>query len=307
MLEAPEAAEASVPPAAAAAADDETRVAVTQTALSVAAACVFGAGVFATRGVDDASAWFAAYVLEESLSIDNLFVFSLIFDYFQTPTYAQPRVLRYGLLAAVVLRLSFICAGLAVVERFKGVLLVFAGILLYSSYGLLAGGEEEEEDLSQNAIVKLTKQYLPSTDQYDGDRFFTEDAAGTRLATPLLLALVCVELSDVLFAVDSIPAVFGVTSDPFIAFTSNAFALLGLRSLYTLIANAAAEFVYLEPAIAVVLGFIGLKLVGSFAGYEIPTSSSLLLVLGVLGSGVGLSVLDSTSKAGDDDEEATRE
>ena len=118
----------------------------------------------------------------------------------------------------------------------------------------------------------------------------------------VLLALVCVELSDVLFAVDSIPAVFGVTSDPFIAFTSNAFALLGLRSLYTLIANAAAEFVYLEPAIAVVLGFIGLKLVGSFAGYEIPTSSSLLLVLGVLGSGVGLSVLDSTSKAGDDDE-----
>ena len=278
--------------------DDETQTALEQTALSVLAACIFGVGVFAVRGGEDASAWFAAYVLEESLSIDNLFVFSLIFDYFQTPKDAQPRVLRYGLLAAVVLRLGFICAGLAVVERFKGVLLVFAGILLYSSYGLLTGEEEEEEDLSQNAVVKLTKQYLPSTDAYDGDQFFTGEGA-SRLATPLLLALVCVEISDVIFAVDSIPAAFGVTTDPFIAFSSNAFALLGLRSLYIVIANAADEFKYLQPAIAVVLGFIGAKLIGSFAGYELPTISSLLLVLGVLGTGVGLSVLEATSADAD--------
>ena len=201
---------------------DETRAALQQTAVTVAAACAFCAGVFATRGGEDASAWFAAYILEESLSIDNLFVFSLIFDYFQTPSFAQPRVLKWGLIVAVVLRLSFILAGLAAVERFKGVLLGFAGILLYSAYGLLTEGDEEEEDLSQNTIVKLTKQYLPSTDRYDGDRFFTEQPAaegGGSLATPLLLALVCVELSDVLFAVDSIPAVFGVTTDPFIAFT----------------------------------------------------------------------------------------
>jgi hypothetical protein len=143
---------------------EETRGALQQTAVTVAAACAFCAGVFATRGADDASAWFAAYVLEESLSVDNLFVFSLIFDYFQTPSFAQPRVLKWGLIAAVVLRATFIFAGLAVVERFKGVLIVFAGILLYSAYGLLTEGEEEEEDLSQNTIVKLTKQYLPSTD-----------------------------------------------------------------------------------------------------------------------------------------------
>ena len=177
-------------------------------------------------------------------------------------------------------------------------LLGFAGILLYSAYGLLTEGEEEEEDLSQNTIVKLTKQYLPSTDRYDGDRFFTEQPAaegGGSLATPLLLALVCVELSDVLFAVDSIPAVFGVTTDPFIAFTSNGFALLGLRSLYTVVANAVDDFIYLRPAIAVVLGFIGVKLIGEFGGYEIPTVSSLLIVLGVLGTGVGLSVLEATS------------
>lgn len=288
--------------------NDETKAALLQTAAAVGLACVFCAGVFATRGVEDASAWFAAYVLEESLSIDNLFVFSLIFDYFQTPAYAQPRVLKYGLLAAVVLRLAFICAGLAVVEQFKGVLLVFAGILLYSAYGLLTEEDDEPEDLSQNPVVKLTKQYLPSTDAYDGDRFFTTNGSAdgvTSMATPLLLALVCVEISDVIFAVDSIPAVFGVTTDPFIAFTSNAFALLGLRALYTIISQAADDYKYLQPAIAVVLGFIGVKLIGEFGGIEVPTVSSLLFVLGVLGTGVGASILEATaddSDAGETDD-----
>ena len=299
---------AVMPPANKFTSEDETRAALQQTAVSVAAACIFCAGVFATRGAEDASAWFAAYVLEESLSVDNLFVFSLIFDYFQTPSFAQPRVLKWGLIVAVVLRASFIVAGLAVVERFKGVLLVFSGILLYSAYGLLSEGEEEVQDLSQNNIVRLTKQYLPSTDSYDGDNFFTTpQGADTALATPLLLALVCVELSDVLFAVDSIPAVFGVTTDPFIAFTSNAFALLGLRALYTVIANAVDDFKYLRPAIAVVLGFIGVKLIGSFAGFEIPTVSSLLLVLGVLGSGVGLSVLEVTADQIEDETKVSGE
>lgn len=274
-----------------------------QTALTVAAAVAFGAGVFATRGGGDASAWFTAYILEESLSIDNLFVFSLIFDYFRTPASAQPRVLRWGLIAAVVLRAAFIFAGLAIVERFKGVLLIFSGVLIYSAYGLLTEGDQENEDLSDNAIVRLTKEYLPSTDLYDEDKFFTVRNNQT-LATPLLLSLVCVELSDVLFAVDSIPAVFGVTTDPFIALSSNAFALLGLRALYTVVANAVDSFVYLRPAIALVLGFIGLKLIGSFAGYELPTLASLLLVLGVLGTGVGLSVITGTGGTGADERSA---
>jgi predicted tellurium resistance membrane protein TerC len=136
----------------------------------------------------------------------------------------------------------------------------------------------------------------------DGDKFFTTrpGVEGT-LATPLLLALVCVELSDVLFAVDSIPAVFGVTTDPFIALSSNAFALLGLRALYTVVSTAVDDFKYLRPAIAVVLGFIGVKLIGEFAGFEVSTLSSLLLVLGVLGTGVGLSVLESSAE----DDEST--
>jgi TerC family integral membrane protein len=283
---------------------DEFAAAISQTGLLFGAALAFCSGVFLVRGPEDATAWFAAYILEESLSVDNLFVFSLIFDYFQTPANAQPRVLRWGLIVAVVLRAAFIFAGLAAVQRFKGVLLFFAVLLLYSSYSLLSE-EEEEEDLSQNMVVQLTQKYLPSSDKYDGERFITKvdgatsPAAGTlpglldgsSLVTPLLLALVCVELSDVLFAVDSIPAVFGVTTDPFIALTSNGFAILGLRALYTVVAQAVDDFKYLRPAIAIVLGFIGAKLIGEFAGFEVSTLASLVVVATTLGAGVGASVL----------------
>jgi len=269
---------------------DEMAGAVRGMLLAVAASIAFGGGVWTFRGAEDGSAWFAAYILEESLSIDNLFVFSLIFSYFQTPTAAQPKVLRYGLLAAIALRGVFIVGGLAVVERFELALLPCAMILLYSAYGILAGSDEEE-DLSQNAIVQATKRYLPSTDLYDGDNFFTRAADGARVATPLLLALVCIELSDVVFAVDSVPAVFGVTTDPFLALSSNACAVLGLRQLYTLIAEAVDAFEYLMYGVAFVLAFIGLKLLGSFAGVEVPTEVSLAVVVASIGAGVGASLL----------------
>ena len=226
--------------------DTVTATALKSTGLAVLAALAFCAGVFLVRGPDDATSWLAAYVLEESLSIDNLFVFTLIFDFFQTPLNAQPRVLRWGLIGAVVLRGVFIFGGLAVIERFRGVLLLFSAVLLYSAYGLFFEEDEEDEDLSQNAVVQFTQKYLPSTDKYDGDKFFTS-VDGAILATPLLLALVCVEVSDVLFAVDSVPAVFGVTTDPVIALTSNAFALLGLRSLYVLVAKGIDQFECAQP------------------------------------------------------------
>lgn len=290
------------------------KAALTQTSILVGAALAFCAGVFLVQGQEPATAWFAAYILEESLSIDNLFVFSLIFDYFQTPLNAQPRVLKWGLVVAVVLRAAFIFGGLAIVEQFKGVLLVFAGILLYSSYQLFFEDEDEEEDLSQNAVVQLTKKYLPSTDEYDGEKFITAAPGsagdggvaglldGTSVVTPLLLALIVVEISDVLFAVDSIPAVFGVTTDPFIAFTSNGFAILGLRALYTIVAQAVNDFKYLRPSIALVLGFIGAKLIGEFAGVEISTTASLAVVATTLGGGVGASILlkdDADADKGD--------
>ena len=245
-------------------------------------------------------------------------------------------------------------------------LLVFAGILIYSSYQLFFEDEDEEEDLSQarppsplpalprdlrswpcvisptilpppkwptrdsqdtdtsqpsapllsqNAVVQLTKKYLPSTDKYDGEKFITAAPGsaggggiaglldGTSVVTPLLLALIVVEVSDVLFAVDSIPAVFGVTTDPFIAFTSNGFAILGLRALYTIVAQAVNDFQYLRPAIALVLGFIGAKLIGEFVGVEISTTASLAIVATTLGGGVGASVLlkEPEAEGGDAD------
>jgi len=264
---------------------------------AVFAALFFTGAVFYFRGPEDATAWFAAYILEESLSVDNLFVFSLIFDYFKTPIFAQGRVLAWGLFAAVVLRATFILAGLAVVERFKIVLLPCAVLLLYSAYGILQE-DDDDEDLSDNAIVKLVNRYLPSTDKYDSDRFFTS-VDGALLATPLLVALVCIELSDVVFAVDSVPAVFGVTTDPFIAFTSNTFAILGLRQLYTLISEGLENLAYLRPSIALVLAFIGFKILAGFAGFEVSTASSLLVVAGALGVGIGASLLVETADAQD--------
>ena len=188
--------------------------------------------------------------------MDNLFVFLLLFDYFRVPLAFQGRVLQWGIIGAVVLRGVFIALGVVALEKFRAVLLVFAAVLLASSGKLLlelssGGGDDEEEDLSENAIVQLATKYISTTDEYDGDRFFTTVVTTTttpdasqpsgwadvevavRKATPLLLALVCVELTDVVFAVDSVPAVFGVTEDPFIVFSSNMFAILGLRSLFT--------------------------------------------------------------------------
>ena len=211
-------------------------------ALAVAAGVGFGLGVWALLGPDKGAEYFAGYLLEQSLSIDNLFVFILVFKYFATPVDNQRRVLTYGVATAAVLRLVLIVAGVDIVDHFRPVLLVFAAILLFSSYKLLRepGEEEGEEDLGDNKIVQLCRSVLTISDGYDGDKFFTVQG-GVRMATPLLLVLLVVELSDVVFAVDSIPAVFGVTLDPFIVYTSNLFAILSLRGLYSFVATFMAE------------------------------------------------------------------
>ena len=284
----------------------EMQAALKQTGALVALAMCFCAGVLGVQGTEAAGSWLTAYAMELSLSVDNLLVFTLIFEYFKTPIDAQQRVLRWGLIVAAVLRAAFIYAGLAMVESFKPVLLVFAALLVYSSAKMMMV-EEEDEDLSDNQIIKLTKKYLPSTDVYDGDRFVTSAAVdgaaedgggtllgllkGTSMVTPLLVALVCVEISDVVFAVDSIPAVFGVTKDPFIAFTSNAFAILGLRALYTIVAQMVDQFEYLGKSVALVLGFVGGKLVAEYFGVEVSTMMSLAVVFSTLGAGIGASIL----------------
>lgn len=270
------------------------REALVQTALIAAAACAFGTGIWVTKGQDMGFQFFAGYVIEESLSIDNLFVFKLIFDFFAVKGVPQRKVLNYGIWAAAIFRFIMISLGVEAVESFRPVLLVFAAILILSSGSILAesfSGEKEEPDLASNPVVKLCKQLLPTTDQMDGDRFFTLGADGARLATPLLVALMCIEVSDVVFAVDSVPAVLGVTSDRFIAFTSNMFAIFGLRALFRVLATLVNDFEYLQPAVALVLGFVGAKMVAEFYGAEISIATSLGVIMGILVSGVGLSIL----------------
>eukprot|EP00252_Welwitschia_mirabilis_P003987 TRINITY_DN140_c0_g1_i1.p2 TRINITY_DN140_c0_g1~~TRINITY_DN140_c0_g1_i1.p2 ORF type:complete len:192 (+),score=45.00 TRINITY_DN140_c0_g1_i1:1052-1627(+) len=183
-----------------------------------------------------------------------------------------------------------ILLGAATLQRFEVVNLFLAGILLYSAFKLFTEGDDEEEDLSNNFIVKTCKSFIPVTPMYDEDRFITV-ADGARKATPLLLTMAVVELSDIAFAVDSIPAVFGVTRDPFTVFSSNMFAILGLRSLYTLISGSISELEYLQPAVGVVLGFIGCKMFADFFGYHTPTEISLAVVATILGTGVMFSLL----------------
>jgi len=259
-------------------------------AACLGASCAFGAGVGAVEGADKASEYFAGYLLEQSLSVDNLFVFVLLFEYFKVPPERQTRVLNYGIVGALVMRAIMVGAGVELIENFQPILLVFAGILIYSSYKLLAEGDDEEEDMADNAIVKFAGKFLEVSEDYDGDNFFTVQN-GVKMATPLMLVLVVVEISDVVFAVDSIPAVFGVTKDPFIVYTSNLFAILSLRQLYTLISKAVGELKYLQTAVALVLGFIGAKMIVEYAGVEVPTEASLAVVVTMLGGGVGASLL----------------
>ncbi len=270
----------------------------------VGAATLFGLGIGATMGAEKAEEYFSGYLLEQSLSVDNLFVFVLVFEYFKVPMKQQQKVLGYGIGGAMVMRAMMIVAGYEAVTNFKPVLLVFAGILIFSSYKLITEEEEEEENMSDNAIVKFCSGLLPVSEEYDGDNFFTEiedDKTGEMIktATPLLLCLCVIELSDVVFAVDSIPAVFGVTQDPFIVYSSNIFAILGLRSLYAFVAQMVAELEYLQTAVAAVLGFVGCKMVAEFGGVEISTTASLAVVVGMLGAGVTLSLVKKNGEEGE--------
>ncbi|XP_059463176.1 thylakoid membrane protein TERC, chloroplastic [Corylus avellana] len=261
-------------------------------ALWVCTAVAFGIGIGLKEGFGKASEFFAGYILEQSLSVDNLFVFVLIFKYFKVPIMYQNRVLSYGIAGAVVFRLTLILLGTVTLQRFEAVNLLLAAILLFSSFKLFAS-EEDDTDLSDNFVVKTCQRFIPVTSGYDGNRFITTQD-GVWKATPLLLTVAVIELSDIAFAVDSIPAVFGVTRDPFIVCSSNLFAILGLRSLYTLISEGMSDLEYLQPSIAVVLGFIGSKMILDFFGFHISTEASLAFVATTLTTGVLLSLMNKS-------------
>jgi TerC family integral membrane protein len=263
--------------------------AMTSLTLVLTAAAVFDVGIYHLKGPEAALDFVSGFLVEESLSVDNLFVFLLLFDYFKTPSRNQGKVLQYGLWGAVVLRALFIGAGVVALESFRPVLLVFAAVLVASSVKLLlsGGADDDDEDLSENAIVQLAQKLVKSTDEYDGDRFFTKEG----VATPLFLVLVCIELSDIVFAVDSVPAVFGVTEDPLIVFASNMFAILGLRSVYSVLADAVEALPYLQQAVAVILAFVGAKLAGEYFGLAVGDAESLIVIGGCLAIGVLTSLL----------------
>jgi tellurite resistance protein TerC len=259
--------------------------------LALAFAVLVGFTLGSTAGVEFTTAW----LLEKSLSVDNLFVFALIFGYFKVPREYQHRVLFLGVLGALVLRGIFLAAGVAVVNKFTVVLFAFAAVLIYSGYKLLRN-EDESYDPGRSAAVRLLRRFVPVREEYAGSRFFVVEA-GRRVATPLFAVVVAIEAADVVFAVDSVPAVLAVSNDAFIVYSSNAFAILGLRALYFLLAGMLDRFHHLSTGLAIILTFIGIKLalaaahaVISTAIPEIPSLVSLAVIVGVLGATVALSV-----------------
>lgn len=238
-------------------------------------------------GKEAATQYFMGYLLEKSLSLDNIFVIAMVFSYFRVPLEIQHRVLFWGILGAVVLRGVMIGLGVALINRFEWVTYLFGVFLLYSAVRMLMLRHETVEP-GDNPLVRLARRWLPVTPGYHG-RHFVVRVDGKLMATPLLLALLLVESSDVMFAVDSIPAVFAVTRDPFIIFTSNIFAILGLRSLYFVLAAYMEKFRYLKHALVFVLAYVGVKMIIS-NHYHIPDAASMSIILGILLVGVAASI-----------------
>ncbi|MFF4715746.1 TerC family protein [Streptomyces eurythermus] len=259
-------------------------------------AVVFGAVVFLVVGTTAGVEYTTAWLLEKSLSVDNLFVFALIFGYFRVPRAYQHRVLFLGVLGALVFRGVFLAAGVAVVSRFTAVLFGFAAVLFYSAYKILRE-EDDSFDPGKSIAVRLLRKVVPVRDEYAGTHFFVREA-GKRVATPLLAVVAAIEAADIVFAVDSVPAVLAVSNDAFIVYTSNAFAILGLRALYFMLAGLLDRFHHLGKGLALILAFIGVKLVLqashktiSSAVPEIPSLLSLAVIAAVLAVSVGLSLL----------------
>ncbi|MGE0707175.1 MAG: TerC/Alx family metal homeostasis membrane protein [Planctomycetota bacterium] len=296
-----------------------TRAALGWCAVWVTLALIFNAGLAFFVGAESAEQFFAGYLLEYSLSVDNLFVFVLVFAFFRTPPHLQHRALVWGIVGAMVLRATMILLGAALIQRWQGVLVLFGLFLLYTGVMLLF--HDEDDDPSDKWWIKLLERRLPLTDDYRGDRFFVREPAadggpGKLLLTRLFLVVVIIEASDVMFALDSVPAIFGVSTPPppaFIVFTANMFAILGLRSLYFALSGAIQQLRYLNYGLSLVLAFIGLKMIVAEApkaarsvcelvgaavpswvpehGLHLKTSHSLLVICGLLTVTIVLSLV----------------
>ena len=265
----------------------------------IALSLAFGAWIYCRFGRVYGMQFFAGYLTEKALSVDNIFVFILIFSYFSVPPRLHHKVLFWGIMGALVMRAAFILAGALLVERFHWVLYIFGAFLIFTGCKILFHGETEVK-LEDNVIIKLFRRFVPMTGNFESGKFFSREK-GKLLATPLVLVLATVEATDVVFAMDSIPAVFGITQDPFIIYTSNVCAILGLRALYFLLASVMRKFAYLGVGLGLVLAFIGVKMLINdlFIGgvkLEIPIEWSLLTIAAIIGVSIALSIFFSPKK-----------
>ena len=290
--------------------------ALKMTAVWIGVSLVFCLGIYLWYPVEShekAMEFLAGYIIEKSLSMDNLFVFLMLFSFFGIQRKYQHEVLFWGIFGALVLRSIFIFAGAAMVQRFEWILGIFGIFLIYTGIKMFSHKDDESVDPSKNIFVKIFKRFFPVTDQMHEDKFFIVQQ-GRHLATPLFIALIVIETTDVAFAVDSIPAVFSVSRDPFIILTSNIFAILGLRALYFALAAVAKYFTYLKYGLGIILSFVGIKMLLAMDEYvnafgklldidinmphiEVPTLWSLAIIFGVLLLSMGLSVVISRRKA----------
>lgn len=271
------------------------RESLTWTAVWVALALVFNAGVWHYAGSQKALEFFTGYLIEKSLSVDNVFVFALLFSYFAVPATYQHKVLFWGIIGALIMRAIMIAAGAALITHFAWIIYVFGGFLILTGIKMIVKREEEIHP-ERNPVVRLFKRLMPVTPGYRGDKFFVKEN-GLRMATPLFVVLLLVEFTDLIFAVDSIPAIFAVTKDPFIVYTSNVFAILGLRSLYFALAGVMNKFHYLKIGLGVVLSFVGTKMLLAHTTWKIDTLTSLGIILGILATSIVWSLLRPKEQA----------
>jgi tellurite resistance protein TerC len=262
---------------------------ITWTVVWITLALVFNFGVYHYMGAEKGLEFFTGYVIEKSLSVDNVFVFALLFSYFAVPLLYQHKVLFWGILGALIMRAIMIFLGAALIERFTWIIYVFGAFLILTGIKMIVKREEEIHP-ERNPLVRWFKKLMPVTNDYRGDKFFVREN-GVRMATPLFIVLLLVEFSDLIFAVDSIPAIFAVTKDPFIVYTSNVFAILGLRSLYFALAGVMDKFHYLKIGLGVVLTFVGVKMLLGHTEWKIDTHVSLGVIVVVLAASIVVSLL----------------
>ncbi len=264
------------------------REALIESGYWIALALIFNGVVYFWQGREVALQFLTGYVIEKSLSVDNIFVMILIFAYFRVPAKYQHKVLFWGIVGALVMRAIFITVGIVLIHQFHWIIYVFGAFLIFTGIKL-ALEKDKEIHPENNPVLKLFKRFMPTTDSYEGDKFFIKKA-GKLLATPLFLVLLIVESTDVIFAVDSIPAILAITHDPFIVYSSNAFAILGLRALFFALAGIMSMFHHLHYGLAVILGFVGVKMLLSDI-YKIPIGISLGVIAGAIAFSIIASLL----------------